>query len=383
MRPLGLVLACCAVAVEARAQTPVVRDSAGIRIVENRARASAPVQFTLATTARLDVGGLEDDPDVEFNPNQGYLRSAWLSNGGLAVIDEVRIHVFDPRGKRQAIVGRKGKGPEEFTYITSICRTRGDTLVANDNNSRRMAVLTGRGAAVRTFPHDTLGAPPFSGCLDDGTIVLAKNLSRAAGEPATLRLTRVRLDGTIVNRIGEFDAGTFDMVAQSAPTVVAAGQRLFWGDPRTSEIRVFSVTGKLLSIMRSADVGAAITGSEVEQRFRSTIPRNTPEAEITKRLDRMRSLPHASHWPTYREIQVDPAGQLWVQDYSKTYPSPDGWTLFDAQGVLVGRLVIPAPAEGKRPMQVIAFGINEVLVRRSDEDEGAHLTVYPLVRTAR
>lgn len=383
MKPKVLLLACSVAAVEARAQAPVVRDSAGVRIVENRARASAPVRFTLASKARVDVGGLESDPDTEFNPMQGYLRGAWLANGGLAVIDEVRLHLFGADGKRQSIVGRKGKGPGEFIYITSICRTRGDTLVINDQNSRRTAIVTGSGTAVRTFLQDTLGAPPFSACLDDGTVVLTKLLMKGPGVPSTSRLTRVRLDGTVVNPIGTFDAGTFDMVTQSAPTTVARGQLVYWGDPRTSQIQVFNAVGKLVSIVRSADVGAAITGSEVEQRFRSTIPRNTPEAEVTKRLDRMRSLPHATHWPTYREIHVDPTGQLWVQDYVKAFPSPDGWTLFDAKGVLVGRLVIPAPPAGERPMQVISFGTNEVLMRRSDADGAAHLTVYPIIPVAR
>lgn len=104
---------------------------------------------------------------------------------------------------------------------------------------------------------------------------------------------------------------------------------------------------------------------------------------MTQRLDRMRSMPHASHWPTYREMYVDQTGQLWMQDYTKKYPTPDGWTLFDAKGVLVGRLVIPALSAGQRPLQVITFGTNEILVRRADDDGAAHLTVYPIVRVAR
>lgn len=126
MKPLVLIVMCFATTVVVHAKAPVIRDSAGVRIVENRARASAPVQFTLGTKARFDVGGLEPEPDNEFNPIQGYLRGTWLSNGGLAVIDEVRMHLFDAAGKRLAIVGRKGKGPEEVTFITSIYRTRGN-----------------------------------------------------------------------------------------------------------------------------------------------------------------------------------------------------------------------------------------------------------------
>ena len=362
------------------AQAPKVRDSAGVHIVENGARAKAPVVFTLGDKPSLDVGGLESDPDVEFSPTQGFLRGTFLSDGGLAVIDSVRVHLFDKTGKRLKIVGRQGKGPEEFTSISSICRTRRDTLVIGDRNARRVAVLTGDGSVVRTFLQDTLGSASFSSCLDDGTIVLGRLMSSAPGSPGTRRLTRVRLDGTVVNSIGEFDTGVFDLVTLGTPTVAAQGQSIYWADNRSSEVRVYSVTGTLERIVRSADVGDSITSEDVERRVRSTMPKNTPPAQVTARVDRMRSMPHASHWPTYHEILVDPRGRLWVQDYVKSLPSPDGWTQFDEQGRLVGRLVIPAPPEGQRAMHVIAFGTNEVLIRRTDDDGRAHLTVYPLVR---
>lgn len=381
MTRLAALFAAVAVASSATAaQSPKVRDSAGVHIVENPSRAKAPVVFTLGATARFDVGGLEQNPDDEFNPRQGYLRGAWLSGGGLAVIDVVRIHYFDKAAKRLRIAGRQGKGPEEFTYVTSICSTRGDSIIVNDQNSHRMAVLTGAGAAVRTFLQDSIGSPPFDGCFDDGTVLFQKSMMSAPGTPVTMRLTRVRLDGTIANPIGDFGAGTFDMVTQVSATAVARGQRVYWGIPQTSEVRILSAAGKLVGIVRSADVGAAITSEEVEQRFRATIPLNTPPAQVKERMDRMNSLPHASTWPTYRGFEVDPKGRIWIRDYSHTYPSPDGWTLFDEQGRLVGRLVIPAPKQGERPFQVIGFGVDELFVRRSDEDGGAHLTVYPIVR---
>lgn len=377
----GAVAASAVAASATGAHAPTVRDSAGVRIVENPSRAKAPVLFKLGATARFDVGGLEQNPDEEFNPRQGYLRGAWLSNGGLAVIDVVRIHYFDKAGKRLKIAGRAGKGPEEFTYVTSVCRTRGDTIIVSDQNARRMAVLTGTGGAVRTFLQDSLGSPSFDGCFDDGTVLFQRMIFGAPGTPTTERLARVRLDGTLVNTIGDFDAGLLDMVTQSMPTTLASGQRMYWGHPRTSEVRIFNTAGKLVSIVRSADVGGAISSDDVERRFRSTIPTNTPPAQVTERMDRMRSLPHASTWPTYRGFRVDPNGRLWIQDYASTYPSPDGWTLFDAQGRLVGRLVLPAPKQGERQLEVIGFGVDELFVRRTDEDGGAHLTAYPIVRT--
>ncbi|HLA90258.1 MAG TPA: hypothetical protein VJL28_07510 [Gemmatimonadaceae bacterium] len=377
-----LLLAGAVAASAAFAQAPTVRDSAGVRIVENTSRATAPVLFTLGTTARFDIGGLEQNPDDEFNSRQRNLRGAWLSNGGVAVIDGVRIHYFDKTGKRLRIVGRQGKGPEEFSDISTICRTRGDTIIVTDGNPGRMAVVSGSGAAVRTFLQDSLGSPPFDGCLDDGTVLFRPYSWRTPRSPSTARLTRRRLDGTIVNLIGDFDPGVLDYATGVVPTVAARGQRVYWGDPRTSEVRIFSVTGKLLSIIRSADVGGVLSSEDAERLFRSTFAPNTPPAIAQMRVDRMRSFLHASTWPTYREFHVDPNGRIWIEDYARTHPSADGWTLFDAQGRLVGRLVLPAPKQGERPLLVIGFGVDEMFVRRADENGAAHLTVYPIVRAA-
>ena len=61
---LPLAISCVVTATGAR--SPTVRDSAGVRIVENPPRATAPVRFVLDTVPRLDVGGLEDVPANEF-----------------------------------------------------------------------------------------------------------------------------------------------------------------------------------------------------------------------------------------------------------------------------------------------------------------------------
>ena len=112
-------LAACLAAItaltaNAGAQQLGVRDSSGVRIVEKAARKDAPLRFRLGDKPFLEVGGIESNPDEEFDHRQGYLRGVRLSNGGLAVSDVARVHYFDATGKRIRIVGRNGAGPEEF-----------------------------------------------------------------------------------------------------------------------------------------------------------------------------------------------------------------------------------------------------------------------------
>jgi hypothetical protein len=90
-----VVLTATATAQEARS-----RDSAGVRIIENPARKDAPVRFRLGDKPLFEVGGIESNPDEEFDHKQGYLRGVRLSDGGLAVMDVSRVHYFDENGKR-------------------------------------------------------------------------------------------------------------------------------------------------------------------------------------------------------------------------------------------------------------------------------------------
>ncbi len=157
------------------------------------------------------------------------------------------------------------------------------------------------------------------------------------------------------------------------------GNASYYGNPSTSEVRVYDPEGKLVRIVRSSDVPDRITPWETEQRLGMTIPRNVSAAERTARMNRMRAMPHSSTWPAYMRMHVDPAGQIWLEDYPVVLPSSGAWTAFDSTGRLVGRVVIPASPKDMVPPEVIDFGRGNVLVRRIDTDGASWLTVYPLV----
>jgi len=362
------------------AQPPTVRDSAGVKIISARARSSAPVAFKLADKPTLSVGGLEDDPNVEFNHKQGYLRAARLSNGGLAVIDEVRLHYFDASSKRLGIVGRKGAGPNEFQYVMSICATRGDSILVSDSRNARITVLDGTGKFAGSFPQESWGSPGFSSCFNDGTFMLQKSLAVSFSDPRKYRITRMRLNGTVANEIGEFTTAPLDMVTQREMTFVASGERLYFAEGVANEIRAYDMFGKLREIFRTGDPILPITSAEAETRMASTIPTNVSTAERNERMSRMRGQSYAKSWPAYSRVHVTPTGQLWIQDYRSKYPAPDGWTAYDADGTLVGRLIFPASTATARAPEVISFGRSDVLLRTRDDEGAAHLMVYPLVR---
>lgn len=361
-------------------QTARSRDSAGVKIVDNPPRSGQANNLRLAAKPAQDVGGLQANPDDEFDARQGYLRATSLSNGWLAVIDVTRVQFFNAAGKRERTVGRKGQGPADLLYVTAICRTRGDTILLADSQNRRVSVLDKNGVAVRTIPLGDNGSPPFDFCFDDGTFLVAKYIpAPAPGGDTRMRVSRMRLDGTVANVFGEFSGGTFDMVTQSETSFVAIGDRMYYGSGQSGEVRAYSLNGKLLSIVRLSDPRRTITGADVERRLASTIPTNVSADERSARLERMHSQPHAEFWPAYARIHVDRQGRIWMEDYRSEYPMADGWSVFDPSGRLVGRLVFPAPAKGERAAQVISFGDNTVLLRQHDADGADHLSAYSIL----
>jgi hypothetical protein len=182
-----------------------------------------------------------------------------------------------------------------------------------------------------------------------------------------------------VNVIGEFPSAAFDMVAMREVSVVPAATRLHYGNGTTSEVQIFDVDGRLLQIVRSDDALIRITDAEAEERMAGTIPRNVAASERTARMERMRTMRRATHWPAYGRIHVDPDGGLWVRDYQKYRATPNAWTAFDATGRMLGRLVIPVPPGDARSPEVIGFGRRSILVRRFDADRASHLTLYSIV----
>jgi hypothetical protein len=373
----------CAVVGSARATLSAqVRDSAGIRIVSNPSRLSAPITLRIGDRPLLSVGGLHDDPEQEFESNQGYLRGVLLSDGGLVAIDVNRVKYFDATGKLVKIAGRRGDGPGEFRYLTAICRLRGDTIVVSDRS--RLGVLDGRGNFVRHLP----SAPrylPFEGCFGDNAVLLQTmhNGTPAPGR-AEFEMWRTPISGGSPIALGRVEGSAFSM---TAPEVIIAvqGDRVIVADPTFNRLAVYNASGagpvRLSTLIRTADVNAKITDAEHEAQLAMTIPNNVSADERRQRMERMRTIPRAESWPAFGRVYVEPTGNLWLADYQRNYPGSVGYTRFDREGRMTGRLVL-APGTGpglEARTEVIGFAADRILVRRWDSDGATYLRVYPIV----
>jgi hypothetical protein len=351
------------------AQAPRVRDSAGVRIIENGSRTTAPRAFRLAEKARDDIGGLKDNPDDELSVHNAYFGEVRLTNGTHVAMDATRLRFFDAAGKQVRVVGREGHGPHEFTQVVSLCQTRGDTLVASDSRNTRMEVLDRDGTFVREFQ---VGVTDYvtDACFADGTF-LVREYHREAGAGSPMHLVRRRLDGAVANVLGDFAVPQFSMFLLSEASVTVSGNEFAEADPARSQVAVYDTAGKLVRIVRTADPVARITATEASE-MKPLAYGMGPGARPTS------DFPKPETWPAFRAVKSDPSGRLWIEDYPRRRTDPQVWTGFDRTGRMLGNVIFPAAVNRGDP-RVIAFTADGVVMVREDADGARHLSTYLLV----
>ncbi|HYW07328.1 MAG TPA: hypothetical protein VE913_10250, partial [Longimicrobium sp.] len=210
------LLAACGAA-KGRESSATVRDSAGVRIVENRG--AGTLGWTVEEAPMLDIGG--DGEAALFQVTD----AKRLRDGRIVIASagshELRIHAADGRLMRG--VGREGKGPGEFASPFWVGTLRGDSIGVWDAGLGRLTVFTAAGEYARVTPSlSSLGLFPLAqGALADGRLVVAAGGSGAAMKPgAATRDTQAYVvlghDGTVADTLGRFPAT--EMVMVGSPT---------------------------------------------------------------------------------------------------------------------------------------------------------------------
>jgi hypothetical protein len=173
------------------------------------------------------------------------------------------------------------------------------------------------------------------------------------------------------------------MVTMVPTSITPAGDKLYYGNPYSSEVREYDTLGRLRRIIRTADQGDRITDAAAEERMAMTIPSNVTGAARTAQMDRLKALPRAAQtWPAFYKVEIGADGTLWLQDFDgKTFAPPDAWTAIDSTGKIAGRLVFPPRAEGTFRPEVLSFGHDHVVIRRFDADGASSVAIFPIVKT--
>jgi hypothetical protein len=327
----ALLVAACGAAPQPRASEPVMRDSAGIVIVENDG-AMAESGWHVSAEPLLQIGVAQGNGPYEFDDIEAVVR---LADGRIVVADggSRQIRFFDAAGAFLSASGRRGAGPGEYRDLSQLVAAAGDTLHVFDDELKRVSVLDGVGRLVRTVrvsPPEGFYSPVLTGVFDDGSYVIQARpvffmIDNYAGVPAdTTIYFRYGADGVMRDTLLRSPAREYFFL--STPTmgrIVAmpfgtatvhafGGGRLALGHTDRYQVGFVQHDARVHRIVRAAREPAPVTAAEI-QRFRAdwlSRPSREPQPQRAALLDR---LPHGPLAPFFRNLRIDEAGHLWVE----------------------------------------------------------------------
>ena len=369
--------------------TFTVRDSAGVRIVENHL--GGVTEWQLSPTPLLSIGSATDSLAL-LHEVEGAHR---LSDGRVVVANrgtnELRYYSTD--GVFLHSAGRKGQGPGEYEYIAWTASCGADSIFAYDIVTRRLSVFDETGKFARSVMLQLPGGVvPYGAatCAEDGTFLIAGwgATPRDAGPFRVSRpLALIGSDGTAIESLGEFPGGerygyvTNGRLTESGPrplgretSHVLGDQRFYLGTAHTYEIRAYSHAGELEMLIRRDVQDLAITESHI-RRFVSDRISRAPDANVRRARERhYRDMEFPATFPAYSRLLLDDLGDLWVQDYLPPGDDQPVWRVFGHDGVHI------AVANTPPGLHVYEIGADYMLGKWQDEFDVEHVRIYELVK---
>jgi hypothetical protein len=161
------------------------------------------------------------------------------------------------------------------------------------------------------------------------------------------------------------------------------GEFIYAGDGKSAEVRVHdAASGRVVRMIRWNDPLQAVTREMIDDNTRRSFPNNLTPEEETRRLELARSRPQMPFVPAYSIVYADPMHRIWVRDAATI--TARGWTVFAADGTLLGRATIPSMApQAERAPELVGFLSNQAMLRWRDSDGAVRLTLHALVAAGR
>lgn len=357
----------------------IVRDSAGIEIVENHAPEYPLGQFwTVDPEPEIVLGGVGARPGEDRATARDSAQLIWevvgiarLEDGRVAVLSQGnnQLYLFDPSGELSGTIGRRGQGPGEFTQPEALHYLAPDTLVVWDYWYTATSyfdtggeLLQERSFNIRELMDEVPGAHDDSEFhpLPDRSFVVVDD--PPPGEPRRGSLVReppahyMRVDSTYaVRSLGHWE-GWEEWYPEEGwerggfPTLMLTASFAVGGDPVSiylangdrDEIHQYSLDGTLVRIIRRAVAPVPVTPEahrQWQEHLSSII--SLGEAEPSPGMtweEFFAAVPRRESYPPVAGLFVDTEGYLWVREWSGEAGAgiPDQWSIFGPDGRWLG-----------------------------------------------
>ncbi len=373
----------------------IVRDSAGLRIVENPAVPWEDLlRWQVDSAPWLSIGVVEGDPAYQLFRVTGAVR---LSDGRMAVANAgtQEIRVYDPRGVHVISLGGEGEGPGEFKGLRRMLRLQADSLLAHDWRQSRMTLFAPDGRLVRTWRVGELAPfqiPPPIGRLAGGDFVA--HIESWGAEPPglieyTTTLVRYSHDGNVLDTIVRSPGGHgyYDWCGPDRRAMcqlhlpfrreghaAVYGARLLVGNGERYEIRSIDVNGRLVELWRRLGPLRSVTDRDIEQDRAALLALARTDERRRTLEQQYAQVPVPDVMPAFSDLLVDSEGNLWVEEYRPRAETRSRFTVFDSLGQIVGAALMP---EG---LEVLDIGRDYVLGLWRDEADVEFIHVHSLRR---
>lgn len=343
---------------------PVVRDSAGVRIVSHPP-SEGPL-LSVAEAPRLRVGLDSADSLTLF----GVVGGALLPDGGVLAADagNYRLIRWSRAGRVLEILGRQGAGPGEFQNISWLQLTDAGVAVYDARTRRISWFELGRGfvksvrfAVERPDPPSanavTASGAPFAVLNGSDFVGYAMAYAQPKGQAGPLPLlgdlsvfdstsARSRPIGTFMLLEWYEDPGNDRFpIANRMET-----PRLHWS-ARGALLAISDAVGHRVSIVESGRLETVI----LESRSRLPFEPDSIPAEYALAADSLQA---------YRAVLVDGERRIWLESTATSDREPTTWRVFTADGTKLAELQLPPDAD-----VLDASSDRILLLRRSELDE--------------
>jgi hypothetical protein len=375
----------------------IVRDSAGIQIVQNNAPVWRPGEEWRIGRELLRIGAGESTDGQELHRVVGAVR---LSDGSIVIADggsaELRRYTAD--GRYVGSSGGAGEGPGEFRSLTWIGRTEGDSILAWDGRLLRVSVFSSGGEYARTYSPELgeeLVGQRVVGAAGEGRLVMTRGSSfePVGGEGGVQRqpLTVWRIDpaGHLELSIGPLAGETVELrpartgegiirtpVPFGATTHIGANSgRIHVSESGRFDIHVYAPDGTLeRRIRRSADslpVTAADLTAWIEAQLAPLPPIEDIRAGMRASFERVTP---ADFLPLVQSLAFDAEGNLWVESGRHAEDPLATYSVFDPGGTWLGNVTLDGT------MEFLEIGGDFVIVLVRDELDVESVRVLALER---
>lgn len=372
----------------------VIRDSAGIQIVENTAPLWAEGEgWVLSDEPVLSIGELEGDPDYQLYQVYDGRR---LGDGRIVVANagSSELRFYDGKGRFKGSAGRKGGGPGEFQGLADVWALANDSLLTYDFRNDRISFFDPSGEFLRSFQLQSLtggkSSPSLVAPFADGSLLIsARTMFFSPQTEGGLRRDSVlylRCDpaGTLLDTVGWFpgpewyvksDEGIMAASSRAfgrSPVAAASADAFYFGSSDFYEIARYDAEGQLRRLIRRAHESLEVTPQDIENWIEERLADSEDENQRVFWERLYADMPFPETMPAYERLIVDDEGSVWVEDYRRPGDEQPRWTVFDSAGVMLGEVETPPE------FQVFQIGSDFVLGRWTDDLDVEHVQLYKL-----